>query len=131
MYAKRYKTAGAETAGPGDLVVMLYDGILKFAAAALEALGEADRPRLTLSTNRAIAIVDYLQVILDSEQAPELVAALDRTYTHWIRSLARASAEQTPAPIHAILPDIQGLRDAWAEAAKTVTRDQIMTRSLG
>ena len=126
MYGRNpYKKAQASTATPGELVVMLYDGILRFADHAAVALSESDYPTAGMKIGRAIDIINYLQTILDTSQAPELGGTLDGLYTFWIRQLTKANLTRSPGPITEIRSHIQDLRDAWQQASLNASRDEL------
>ena len=61
-----YQATAVQTASPGQLVVMLYDGVLKFVSVARAgcALPEADPQRLPMvqeGVKRSLAIIDELR----------------------------------------------------------------------
>lgn len=125
MYGRNpYQQARATTASPGDLVVMLYDGILKFCDVAAHAIESSDPVSSGNATNRALAIIDYLQTILDPGPAPELVGRLDGLYTFWHRQIANANATRDSKLIRDIRPHILSLRDAWNEAKSFVAKEE-------
>lgn len=128
MAYNTYRKTQAATATPGDLVVMLYDGVLRFCDMAAESLDRKDPAGAGYATNRALAIVDYLQCILDPHPAPELVRTLDSLYAFWTREIARANALGDAGPIRAVRGHIRELRDAWDEAKTTVARDDLTER---
>lgn len=129
MAYNTYRKTQAATATPGELVVMLYDGVLRFCDMATESLDRKDPATAGYAANRALAIVDYLQSILDPQPAPDLVRTLDSLYTFWTREIVRANALGDAGPIRAVRGHIKELRDAWEEAKTTVARDELAERS--
>lgn len=117
MYGRnRYRQEKVTTAQPGDLVVMLYDGILRFVGEAHQALGASDPAGVGKAVRRCLDIIGYLQASLREDAAPELVQLLDRTYNAWCAALVRAHASRDAAVLDAIRAQVADLRDAWAEA---------------
>jgi len=121
MYgSNRFKQNHMNTAQPGDLVVMLYDGIVRFLTNAAKASEEQDPAATGYAITRALDIIAYLQAILRSDVAPELVGRLDSAYSAWSTALVKANIDQSAESIQEILSQVQGLRDAWNEANEMV-----------
>jgi flagellar protein FliS len=116
VYRKNsYKHTHVTTASPGELIVMLYDGAIRFTSAAESQLRDGDIVKGSASISRAVAIVGYLQSILDERQAPDLVAQLDRLYFRWSHSLTKANIEKDADVIATIREEIVEMREAWSE----------------
>src|SRR5689334_13165223 len=97
--AARYRGVQTSTASPVQLVVMLYDGALRFIAEAEDALSKDDRARAGDRIGRALAIVDELAATLDPAHAPELVENLLGVYGFCKRRLFAANIERSPAAL--------------------------------
>ena len=115
-----YKHTGVTTAPPGELIVMLYDGALKFTGFAVQAYGDGDAGTAASSISRAVAIVNYLHSILDDSHNPELVAQLARMYMRWVHTLTKASIGRDPETVTAIREEITEMREAWVEVNRQV-----------
>ena len=121
MYgSNRYKQNHMSTAQPGDLVVMLYDGIVRFITNAAKACEDNDPANTGYSITRALDIIAYLQAILRSDVAPELAGRLDDAYSSWSTALVKSNINRDPEEMREILGQVQGLRDAWNEANEMV-----------
>lgn len=115
--AARYRGVQVRTSSPVELVVMLYDGILRFVSEAREALDKGDRARTGERIGRALAIVDELASTLDASRAPDLADNLLALYGFCKRRLFAANVERDPKALADVVSAIQPLRDAWAELA--------------
>ena len=75
--AKSYKAQSVQTASPGKLVLMLFDGYLRFTTAAKRAFDETDFTKRNEGVNnnliRAQNIVTELQSSLDMSVPGELL----------------------------------------------------------
>ena len=69
-----YQTNSIQTASPEQLVVMLYDGCLRFLFQSAHAMREGDRVRSQDRMRRAEAIIDELTVTLDHERGGEIAS---------------------------------------------------------
>jgi len=131
VYRKNsYKHTHVTTASPGELIVMLYDGAIRFTSAAGAHFREGDVAKGASTVSRAVAIVGYLQSILDERHSPELVGHLDRLYFRWSHSLTRANIERDADLIETIRDEIVEMREAWSEVNLQVsTQDATGTDS--
>lgn len=114
MYgAQQYQQAAASTAGPAQLVLMLYDGALlrlESAEAAITAgrIGDAHEPIM-----RAQAIVDELNVTLDTARGGEVAANLRELYLYCSQRLVDANVAKDARMIAEVRRHLTGLRDSW------------------
>ncbi|MBX3206273.1 MAG: flagellar export chaperone FliS [Labilithrix sp.] len=115
--ASRYRGVQLNTASPAQLVVMLYDGMLRFVGEADEALAQDARARAGDRIGRAIAIVDELAATLDPEHAPELAENLIALYGFCKRRLFDANLSRDRAALADVVAALTPLREAWASVA--------------
>ena len=119
-YARQYQAQAVLTASPGQLVLMLYDGALKFMRQATEAFSpEVDEVRrisqVHTALERAGNIIAELQSNLDLEVGGEYAANLDRLYDYYQRRLHEANMRKDAHIIAEVLTLVTELRDGWAE----------------
>ena len=113
-----YQTNSVQTASPEQLVVMLYDGCLKFLRRAEAAAQNGARPQCTQALSRANAIVMELNATLDMERGGEIASNLRSIYLFLTRHLMEASREASAEKIAQAIPMVADLRDAFAQAAR-------------
>ncbi len=116
--SRAYFTNSVKSATPGQLVIMLYDGLLRFAADARDAMQE-DRSSAEM-ISRSIRILTELNTCLRHDVAPEFCDRLSKLYEFYTMELSRAMHRNQPQIITAILPMIASLRDAWQDAEKNL-----------
>ena len=112
-----YKQQSILTATPGQLVVMLYDGCLRFLGQAAHAMREGADTRASNRLARAEAILDELLATLDLEQGGEIASRLQGIYVFCCRHLIEARAERDPAMIEKVAELLGELRESWARIA--------------
>lgn len=112
-----YKQQSILTAPPGRLVVMLYDGCLRFLFQAAYAMREGDRRVAQDRLRRAEAIIDELTVTLDHERGGDVASRLQGIYAFSRKHLIEAALEQEPSKIERVSELLGELREAWAEIA--------------
>ncbi len=124
MYKKNpYKHMHVTTASPGELIVMLYDGVLKFTGFAQQAYADGDVPTAASSIGRAVAIVNYLQSILDPKHSPELVEQLEQLYTVWSYTLTKANLERDTERLARVRKEVEEMREAWVEVNRVTKQE--------
>lgn len=119
-YARAYQTQSILTASPGQLVLLMYDGALRFMAQARAgfALPEEDLSRIqkiNTALLRAQAIISELRANLDMKAGGELATNLDRLYDYHLRRLHEANIRKDEAPVAEVEKLVRTLRDGWAE----------------
>jgi flagellar protein FliS len=110
-----YRQQAVLTAPPGRLVVMLYDGCLRFLFQAAHALREGDRTTSLARMRRAEAIIDELTVTLDHERGGAIASRLQGIYTFSRRHLMDAWRADDADKIDQVSALLGELREAWAE----------------
>lgn len=117
--AKSYKAQSVQTASPGKLVLMLFDGCLRFTLAASRAFDEEEFTKRNEDINnnliRAQNIVTELQSSLDMSVPGDLPGTLFRLYDFVMHKLQQANLKKEREPIAEAEKIINELRDAWAE----------------
>lgn len=112
----RYGAVKVTTANPGQILVMLYDGLLRFLREAQSAFVAKERARAGERISRSLAILEQLLAGLNPEHAPELCEKLQALYLFCIQRLVRANVEQNPEMVGEVVRVLTPLRDAWSTA---------------
>jgi len=116
-----YRKVQAQTAGPGQKIVMVYDGIIKNiknAIADLQDLKPENMERIHNCIQLAERLVLELRLALDKEKGGDVAKTLDGLYDFWIRHLSDANVKKDPKMLDEVLVMVQDLRDTWAKAAE-------------
>jgi flagellar protein FliS len=121
--SSRYQQSQVLTAGREQLLLLAYDGILRFLSRARRALDERDYHQKHLGISRAQTLIIELRRTLDFAAAPELAHNLTRIYTYLIEELAQADASDDTSRLDHIIRLITELREAWRDAAAQVASD--------
>ena len=112
-----YKQQSILTAPRGQLVVMLYDGCLRFLSQAAAAMRDGRHGEAGGRLTRAEAIVEELLETLDLDRGGEIASRLQGIYVFCLRRLIEARAEREPAIVEHVAELLAELRDAWAQVA--------------
>ena len=115
-----YRESAILTAPPEQLVIMLYDGAHRFLLQAITAMREGRPAETGERLGRATAIIDELQCTLDLS-AGEVAERLAGIYIFCRRHLAEGLCERDPAKLERVDDLLRQLRDAWAQAAASIS----------
>ncbi|MCC7124529.1 MAG: flagellar export chaperone FliS [Acidobacteria bacterium] len=120
-YANRglnaYKQQQVQSRSPLELVVMLYDGALRFAGEAREAIERGDIAARRDKLDRTLAIITELQSTLNLEEGGEVAANLAGLYDFMSRRLLDAAIQNSVEPLDEVRGLLETIRDAWRTLA--------------
>jgi flagellar secretion chaperone FliS len=116
---KSYQQVATQTAPPGQLVLMLYEGAARFLERAMAGFDLDDPAQSMQMINnniiRAQDIVFELNVTLNIEQGGELAMTLRKLYDYMDRRLMEANLKKDLSAVKEIHGRLVVLRDAWAQ----------------
>ena len=114
-----YRQVATKTATPGQLVLMLFDGALRFLDKALVGF-DLDDPldsNLAINNNilKAQEIIRELNVSLNLELGGEFAATMRRLYNYYDLQLAQSNLKKDPEGVRLVIRLLSVIRGAWAE----------------
>ena len=112
-----YKQTQVQSRTPLELVVMLYDGALKFLHQAREAIERGDIAARRDASTRALTIISELQSTLNMEQGGDIARRLDELYSYVNARILQAAAANTVGPIDDATRVLAMLRESWVSIA--------------
>jgi flagellar secretion chaperone FliS len=119
--AAAYQQVAAQSGSPLDLVLMLYDGALRFMGEARLAIERNDKGATGHAVSRTLAIVSELQNTLNLQEGGAIAGELDRLYTYVNTRLLEVTAKRDLAALQDAQNVITTLRDGWAQVAQKTT----------
>jgi flagellar protein FliS len=108
-----YKVNSVSTQSPGRLIVLLYDGAIKFLRQAIGEMQKQDWITKGKFINRAIAIIDELDACLDMEGGGEVAMNLRKLYDFVRRHLTEANSKRDPQRIQEVIQILEELNEGW------------------
>ena len=115
-----YRVAAVNTSSAENLVVMLYDGAIRFLGVAIKAFDREDPLDFNFTVHENItrtqAIIRELNRSLDPEKAGELGDHLVSLYDYFDTRLQEANVQKNKEIIEEIRTRLTELRDAWNES---------------
>ena len=112
-----YKEVAITTQGRGRLVVMLYDGAIKFLKLALNDFDTGNAEARWNNIKRALDIIDELNAVLNMEAGGEVAVNLRKLYLFMIGHLNMANAKKDPQMIQDVINLLDELNQGWKAIA--------------
>lgn len=113
----RYLETAVETASPARLIVMLYDGAIRFINEALYAMHQRDYETQNARLQRAQKILAELISSLDFDKGGEIAENLFRLYTYMYNQLVEANINDDAARLEHVVGLLSEIREAWDTVA--------------
>lgn len=115
---KSYRDIATQTAPPGQLILMLFDGALLFLERALAGFEYADpgEKNRTIHNNlqRAGKIIRHLDHCLNLDAGGQLAETLRRLYRYFDQRLMESNLKKRREGVDEVIRCLRELRDAWA-----------------
>lgn len=113
---QQYKQQSINSMTPGELLMLLYDELVKRSTLASLALDKADWPNFEAALDRCIDIVNYLDETLD-RQYP-ISRDLSRMYDYFTYEMARIKIGRNRGELDRLRPMLVDMRDAFRAAER-------------
>ncbi len=113
-----YQQYALEGASAVDLVVALYDGILRFLQAAGAAAERGDAEGRRIAVKRALDIIIHLQARLRMDVGGRPAQALSEFYASIFAQILQASQSASRQKFDHAIGCVRNVRDAWKQVAK-------------
>lgn len=120
----RYLETQVLTASREQLLVMLYDGAIRFGEQARESLAAKELERTHDLLVRAQRIVIELWCALNPEVDPELSKSLGGLYAFLYLRLVNANVEHDPVALEEAIQILKSLRQTWMDAVDKSRRGE-------
>lgn len=105
----------------GNILLMLYDGAIRFVDLAKNQITEGNRAAKEVSLGKAYAIIAEFINSLDYEQAPELCSNLQKIYEFMLTQLTQANTNMDAKPLDTVLRHLKEMRRTWSEAVENTS----------
>jgi flagellar protein FliS len=112
-----YRQTQVQSRTPLELVVMLYDGALKFLHQARAAIERNDIAARRDASSRALAIINELQSTLNMAEGGEIAQRLDELYGFTNARILQAAADNSVVPLDDAIRVLGMLRESWVTIA--------------
>ncbi|HID96227.1 MAG TPA: flagellar export chaperone FliS [Candidatus Latescibacteria bacterium] len=111
----RYQQIQVGTASQGSLILMVYDGAIRFSRQAKERMEAGDFEGKGIYINKAYSAISELRKSLNLEAGEEIAFSLERLYSFMGRQLTQANIRNDSRPIDLVIALLSDLREAWKQ----------------
>jgi len=108
-----YQDTSITTQSKGRLIVLLYNGAIKFMKLAIEALEANNYEAKGRYINRAQDIINELNAVLNTDAGGEVATNLRGLYCFMGRHLAEANIRRDPQMIREVIALMEELNRGW------------------
>lgn len=115
---EKYKQSSVQTSTPGQLVIMLYDGAIRFTKTGLEGIEARDYSKANVNLGKAQTIISELMSTLN--QSYPVAKTLFSLYEYMNYLLIQANIKKETKYGEEVLGYMQELRETWVVASKQV-----------
>lgn len=113
--AQAYLQTNVTTNSPGEIVILLYDGAIKFLNRAKEQIEKKDYAGKGISISKATDIINELSASLNAEKGGSLAENLRRLYFWCITRLAMGNLKMDTGIVDSVIKVLSGLRSAYVQ----------------
>ena len=120
---QQYKQQSVNSMTPGELLLLLYDELVKRLIRADLALKKEDYPVFEASVDRSLDIIRYLDDTLDMQYP--ISRNLNRLYDYFSFELNRVKAGRNRTELDRVKVMVNELRDTFREANRTAEEEPV------
>lgn len=118
-----YKSTQIKTASKEQILLMLYEGAIKFMKQGQQALKKGENELAHQKLLKSQDIVTELMASLDMDIGGDIAEELYSLYDYTLHNLVQANVEKNPNRVRNALNVMEDLNDAW----NTIINEQEMT----
>lgn len=112
-YSQAYQKTAVTTSDQGKLIVMLYDGAVKFLSLAVEKINRNDSYGAHTNLVKGKSIIAELLASLNLEKGGDIAANLQRLYAYMFNELIEANLNKDSSRIVEVVKLLKELRVGW------------------
>ncbi|MCH7476656.1 MAG: flagellar export chaperone FliS [SAR324 cluster bacterium] len=112
-YTQAYQKAAVNTVDQKKLIVMLYDGAIKFLSLGIKSIEAKEFYEAHTNVIRGKSIIAELLASLDYERGGEIATNLQRLYAYMFNELIDANLNRDVNRLNHVLELLKELRTAW------------------
>ena len=117
---RKYRTSQANTASREDLLILLYEGAIRFLDRSIKEMEAKRLSEHKMYLRRGLAIVAELQSTLDFEKGGDLAVQLFDLYGFMLERLTQANMKKDVEQIKIVIKNLETLLEGWRDAVRQV-----------
>jgi len=129
-YAK-YQDTRFSTTNKGALILLMYDGTIRFLEEAKKRMKAKDYAGKGLYIDRAYSAIIELRSSLKFDADKKLSDSLNQLYFFMSKQLSKASLDNDVKSVEVVIDLLKGLREAWEQAIKKESSTTVGKTAMG
>lgn len=122
---QKYKATSVQSASRETLLIMLYEGAIKFVKKAVIGCEKNDIAERGLNIGKAYDIIMELNNTLNHEVGGEIAINLERLYLFMTDQLTKANISGDKKHLEAVLKVLETLLSGWREAIEKLKKEEL------
>ena len=127
----KYKQNQVITASREKLLLMMYEGAIKFTKMAIKSAEEKNIPERCVNIGRAFDIVLELNNTLDHKIGGEIARNLEQLYMFITDQFTKANISGDVTPLKNALKVLETLYDGWVQAVEKIKKEEAEKAKTG
>lgn len=120
---QKYKTTSVQSASREKILLMLYEGAIKFTKLAIKACEEKKIADRGMNIGRAYDIVMELNNTLDHKVGGDISKNLEQLYIFMMEQYTKSNISGDPAPMRSNLKMLETLYEGWVKAVEKLKQE--------
>jgi flagellar protein FliS len=122
--ANAYKQANVLTASKETILLMLYEGAIRFVRGGIEAIETGKIEERSRQLLRAQDIITELRCTLDFKAGKDIAENLERLYEYVTDRLIQANIQHSIEPAKQGLKVLEELHQTWSQAISSLKKEK-------
>lgn len=114
-YHNQYRRNEISTSSQGRLILMMYEGAIKFSTMALQSIDAGDIAGQGKYINKTHDIINELSLALDLKKGGEVAQRLESLYQYMLSQLTLANIKSDRKPVETVIKILSPLAEAWEQ----------------
>lgn len=119
----KYKQTSVQSASRERLLLMLYEGAIRFTKQAIIAIEKGDVAEKGVQIGKVYDIVLELMSTLDHKVGGEIAVSLEQLYMYMTEELTKANINNDAKPLESVLKVLETLYSGWKEATELLKKE--------
>ena len=115
QYHHQYRSNAISTSGQERLIIMMYEGAIKFTTMAIQSIDEGDIAGQGKYISKTHDIISELSLALDIEKGGEIALRLESLYQYMLSQLTIANIKSDRKILENIIKILSPLNNAWEQ----------------
>jgi len=124
QYHNQYHKNAISTSSQGRLIIMMYEGSIKFTTMAIKSIDEGDIAGQGKYISKTHDIISELSLALDIEKGGEVALRLESLYQYTLSQLTIANIKSDRKTLENIIKILSPLNNAWEQLFHTSTNPE-------